>query len=92
MSSPTPSRDDLLAASQRRAESHLSEEQVEEIRFDQERDTRQAFRRLLDPGILRGVEKKTALASIKVNFEAIDQWFMSRPCPCRPFSRYLRTS
>ncbi|KAF8592348.1 hypothetical protein K439DRAFT_1266502, partial [Ramaria rubella] len=31
----------------------------------QERDTRQTFRRLLDPGILRGVDKKTALASMK---------------------------
>jgi hypothetical protein len=78
MSSPTytaaaaPSRDEILAASQRRIQETLSSEQTEDLRFDKERDTRQTFRRLLDPGILRGVEKKTAMASMKVHHGLID--------------------
>jgi len=82
MSSPTataaPSRDELLAASQRRAQASLSEDQAEELRFDKERDTRQTFRRLLDPGILRGVEKKTAMASIKTLL-TISENLLSQP-------------
>lgn len=62
-----PSREELLEASQRRlAENLPSPEEEEELRFQQERDIRQAFRRLLDPGILRGTDNRSALSSIKV--------------------------
>lgn len=65
--SSSPSREQLLAASQRRLEENqLSPEHADQLRFDQERETRQLFRRLLDPGILRGVDRATALSSMKV--------------------------
>lgn len=61
-----PSREELLAASQRRLQGPLSAEDAEQLKFEQERDTRQMFRRLLDPGILRGADRKTALSTMKV--------------------------
>ena len=64
-SQPSPSREDLLAASERRLQITLSPDDDERIRFEGERDTRQMFRRLLDPGILRGVDRKTAMSSLK---------------------------
>ena len=64
-SQSSPSREELLAASQRRLQTTLSPEDAEQIKFERERDARQMFRRLLDPGILRGVDKKTAMSSIK---------------------------
>jgi len=63
----TATREELLAASQRRIQTViLTPEEEAELRYEQERDIRQNFRRLLDPGIMRGVEIKTALSSIKV--------------------------
>ena len=64
-SQTSPSREEILAASQRRLQTTLTTDDAEQIRFEKERDTRQMFRRLLDPGILRGVEKKTAMSSMK---------------------------
>ncbi|KIJ56665.1 hypothetical protein M422DRAFT_22814 [Sphaerobolus stellatus SS14] len=61
-----PTREELLEAHQRRLQTtDISADEEQERKFQQERDLRQSFRRLLDPGIMRGLEKKTALASIK---------------------------
>jgi hypothetical protein len=72
MSSPssttetTPSRNALASAVERRFQKNPTPEELEQLRFEQERDTRQMFRRLLDPGIVRGVEKRMALSSMQV--------------------------
>ncbi|KAF8529013.1 hypothetical protein BU17DRAFT_37410 [Hysterangium stoloniferum] len=60
-----PGSDALSAIERRVLHKSLTPEEVEQLRFEQERDTRQMFRRLLDPGIVRGVEKQTALSSMK---------------------------
>ncbi|KAF8484284.1 hypothetical protein JB92DRAFT_2821564 [Gautieria morchelliformis] len=79
-SSPSaPTREELLAASQRRLQARVStEDEASALRFERERDTRQMFRRLLDPGILRGVEKKTAMSSLKTLL-TISENLLSQP-------------
>lgn len=53
----------LAAAAQRRAETTGAPPEVINI---QEHELRQAFRRLIDPGILRPNSKEVAMASLKV--------------------------
>jgi hypothetical protein len=64
MSSPPISSDALAAAAERRAcqlPAHLSAAQLAAAH-----ERRQAFRRLIDPGILRPNSKEQAMASLKV--------------------------
>lgn len=61
---PTPA--DVAAAIARRAVSAAPEDS-DEVRFAKERDIRQEFRRLLDPGIARGTAKPQLEATLKVS-------------------------
>lgn len=63
-STADPRRDDIIAAFERREDQSTAEE-AREIEYERERDIRQAFRRMIDPGIMRGTDRNTALASLK---------------------------
>ncbi|GJJ07454.1 hypothetical protein Clacol_001656 [Clathrus columnatus] len=73
-----PQRDEIIAALQRRR-GELTTDEIQEIQHEQEHDIRQAFRRMIDPGIMRGTHKDTAFASMK----ALSYWiiilFMNEP-------------
>jgi hypothetical protein len=60
---PTPAS--VAAAIARRAASAAPED-AEEIQFAKERESRQEFRRLLDPGIARGTAKPQLEATLNV--------------------------
>jgi hypothetical protein len=62
--SPEITADVLAAAAQRRAQDANVSSEAQSI---QEYETRQAFRRLVDPGILRPNSKDVATASLKVD-------------------------
>jgi hypothetical protein len=58
-------RDSIAEAIARRAQP-LAPEEDEERRFALERDSRQEFRRLIDPGIARGNSEATLESTLKV--------------------------
>lgn len=62
--SAEPQRDEIVAALQRR-QVELTPEDIEELEYERDHELRQAFRRMVEPGIMRGTDKKTALASMK---------------------------
>lgn len=63
--SPSISSDALAAAAERRT--RLLPPQTSAAQLAAEHEKRQAFRRLIDPGILRPNAKEQATASLKVN-------------------------
>ncbi|KZT41157.1 hypothetical protein SISSUDRAFT_371604 [Sistotremastrum suecicum HHB10207 ss-3] len=58
-------RNAVLTAVERRLEG-TSHEDIDELQFGKERDMRQHFRRLLDPGIMRPNSRETAIASLQI--------------------------
>jgi len=56
----SPSRDQLVAAALARLSSPLSADQDDEVLWAKEREQRQQFRRLVDPGIVRGNNEAVA--------------------------------
>lgn len=62
---PSP-HDAVAAAAVARTVRPLTEDELDEVRWEKERDQRQRFRRLVDPAIIRNNNETTSDACIKV--------------------------
>lgn len=69
-------RDNIAEAiAQRAREAPIKDD--DETRFRLERDSRQEFRRLIDPGIVRGLSDASAEATLKVRPMALEMYTSS---------------